>query len=131
MPTYPYECQSCGQPFELQMRMSEYDSKTIRPCPECASEDTARIFTVPYVNFSGDGWATKNNRIAGQMRRKNARLAAREREMKGDGTMPKLVPNVGGERTESWRDAAKLAKDRGKDSSGYERLARKEKASNA
>jgi hypothetical protein len=79
----------------------------------------------------GDGWASKNLRVASQMRRKNERLGAREREMKGDGTVPQLVPNVGGERTESWSDAAKLAKDRGHDASGYEHRAREEKAKSA
>ena len=102
------------------------------PCPECgAEEQTYRLFSPPMINFSGDGWSTKNGRIAGQMRKKNERLAAKEREQKGDGMIPQLAPNVGGERVDSWSDAAKLAKDKGKDTSGYERLARKEKASSA
>lgn len=126
MATYPYECESCGTKFDFEMSMNDYDSKGTYPCPECESEDTTRIFTVPYVNFSGDGWATKNNRIAGQMKDKNNRLATKEREQKGDGMIPSLAPNVGGERTDSWSDAAKLAKSKGKDTSGYERLARKE-----
>lgn len=129
MATYPYECQSCEVRFEFEMRMSEYESKGTYRCPECESEDTVRIFTVPYVNFAGDGWATKNNRIAGQMKAKNKRLESREREQKSDGMIPQLAPNVGGERTESWSDAAKLAKSKGKDSSGYEARARKESKS--
>jgi len=129
MATYPYECQACERPFEFQMRMAEYDVKATYPCPGCGSEDTIRVFTVPYVNFAGDGWATKNNRIAGQMRSKNRRLEAKEREQKGDGMIPTLAPNVGGQRTESWSDAAKLARSEGKDTSGYERLARKESKS--
>lgn len=129
MATYPYECQACEVNFEFEMRMSEYEPKGTYPCPECGSEETIRVFTVPYVNFSGDGWATKNNRIAGQMREKNKRLEGKEREQKGDGMIPQLAPNVGGERTDSWSDAAKLAKSKGKDTSGYERLARKESKS--
>jgi putative FmdB family regulatory protein len=129
MPTYPYECQSCEQPFEFEMRMSEYESKGTYACPECGSEDTTRVFTVPYVNFTGDGWASKNNRIAGQMREKNKRLAGKEREQKGDGMVPTLVPNVGGERVGSWSEAAKKAKSEGKDTSGYEQRARKESKS--
>jgi putative FmdB family regulatory protein len=126
MPTYPYECQSCERPFEFEMRMSEYEPKATYACPECGSEDTIRVFTVPYVNFSGDGWASKNNRIAGQMREKNRHLDAKKREQKGDGMVPTLQPNVGGERTETWSDAAKLARSKGKDTSGYEANARKE-----
>lgn len=131
MAIYPYECESCETSFEIEMSMSKYDSKTKFACPACDSEETRRIFTVPYVNFSGDGWATKNNRIAGQMRDKNKRLAVKEREQKGDGMVPTLAPNVGGERVGSWSEAAKLAKSKGKDTTGYERLARKDKASSA
>lgn len=126
MPTYPYECQKCEQPFEFEMRMSLYEPKATYPCPDCGSEETIRIFTVPYVNFSGDGWATKNNRIAGQMRDKNKRLAGKEREQKGDGMVPSLAPNVGGERVGSWSEAAKLAKSKGNDPTGYVQRARKE-----
>lgn len=128
MATYPYECEACETNFEFEMSMKEYDSKAIYPCPECGSENTRRIFTVPYVNFPGDSWATKNNRISGQMREKNKRLAQKEREQKGDGMIPSLAPNVGGERTATWSEAAKLAKSKGKDTSGYEANARKEKA---
>jgi putative FmdB family regulatory protein len=130
MPTYDYQCQSCEHHFELVMKMSEYDTKMKPPCPECgAEEQSIRVFSPPMINFSGDGWSTKNSRIAGQMRAKNKRLAAKEREQKGDGMIPQLAPNVGGERVDSWGEAAKLAKDKGKDTTGYERLARKEKAS--
>lgn len=130
MPTYDYECQGCEHHFEIVMKMSEYDSKVKPPCPECGREQQVlRIFTPPMVNFSGDGWATKNNRIAQQMRKKNKRLASREQEQKAAGLTPRLAPNVGGERVDSWGEAAKLAKSKGKDTSGYERLARKEKAS--
>jgi putative FmdB family regulatory protein len=126
MATYPYECESCEVAFEIEMRMSEYDSKMKFACPNCASEDTFRVFTVPYVNFSGDGWVSKNNRVAQQMKDKNNRLKAKEREQKKEGMAPSLVPNVGGERVDSWNEAAKLAKSKGKDPSGYEQRARQE-----
>jgi putative FmdB family regulatory protein len=131
MTTYPYECQTCEHQFEIQMRMSEYEPGMKFPCPECGSTDVTRILTPPMINFSGDGWGTKNGRIAGQMREKNKRLAAKEREMKGDGMIPSLAPNVGGERVDSWSDAAKLAKSKGKDTSGYEKYARKERTGNS
>lgn len=98
-------------------------------CPECDSGDTMKtILTPPAVNFSGDGWSTKNGRIANQMRAKNKKLAAKEREQKGDGMIPSLAPNVEGQQTDSWSDAKKLAKDKGKDTSGYDRYIRKEKS---
>ena len=131
MTTYPYECQSCGHQFEIEMRMSEYDPKVKPPCPECKSEEVLRLLTAPLINLVGDGWSGKDHRIAGQMREKNKRLAAKEREMKGDGMIPKLAPNVGGERVDSWSEATKLAKSKGKSTAGYEKYARQEKAGKA
>lgn len=125
MTTYPYECQCCDHQFVIEMKMSDYSTKIKPPCPDCESEDVLRIFTPPMINFAGDGWATKNNRIRGQMARKNKRLANKEREQKGDGMIPSLAPNVGGERVGSWAEASKLAKSKGKNTAGYDRLARK------
>ena len=127
MATYPYQCNKCEHYWEFEMRMKEYEPKATYVCPECGSEDTRRVITPIYINFSGDGWSGKNNRIAGQMRDKNKRLAAKEREKKGDGMIPQLAPNVGGERVDSWSEATKLAKSRGKNTSGYEKYAHKEK----
>lgn len=127
MATYPYECADCNHYFEFELNMKDYDSKGVYVCPECGSEHTKRVFTAPYVNFSGDDWASKNNRIQGQMREKNKRLSAKERELKGDGFIPQLAPNVGGERVSSWSEAAKLAKSKGKETAGYEKYAHKEK----
>lgn len=79
--------------------------------------------------LKGDGWTGKNIRVKNQMREKNKRLKSKERDYKGDGMVPTLAPNVGGERVDSWSDAAKLAKSKGKDTSGYDKLARKESKS--
>ena len=103
-------------------------AKVKPPCPECESEDVLRLLTAPMINLVGDGWTGKNNRIAGQMREKNKRLAVKEREMKGDGMIPKLAPNVGGVRVDSWSEATKLARSKGKSTAGYEKYARQEKA---
>jgi putative FmdB family regulatory protein len=128
MPTYSYNCESCEIEFEELVPLAFY--KEPQPCPQCESM-APRILgsQFPGTIFKGDSWATKNNRIKGQMREKNKRLAAKEREQKGDGMIPQLAPNVGGERVGSWNEAAKLAKSQGKDTSGYEAMARKAKKS--
>lgn len=125
MPLYSYHCEACDHAFDEMAKLAEY--KDPQPCPACG-ELSPRVIGDQFPGFilAGDGWASKNERIRGQMKAKNERLAAKEREMKGDGMVPTLQPNVGGERTKSWADAAKLAKDKGKDTSGYERLARQE-----
>lgn len=126
MPTYAYQCEACDIAFEKVLPISKYDEP--QECPDCGQGPAKKLVTAPNFILRGDGWAGKNNRIANQMRRKNQRLASKEREIKNDAPSVRLAPNVGGERTESWSDASKLAASKGKDTSGYDRLAAKEKA---
>lgn len=126
MPMYSYHCEDCNLDFDEMGRIATH--RDPHPCPSCGVESPRSFEDLsPGFILVGDGWPGKNNRIRGQMARKNQRLASKEREQKGDGMVPSLVPNVGGERTDSWNDAAKLARSQGRDSSGYEAYARKEK----
>lgn len=127
MPLYSYRCDSCELDFDDSAKIAEYQDP--RPCPECGA-DSPRTMGDRFPGFvlKGDDWPGKNLRVKQQMARKNERLAGREREMKGDGMVPSLAPNVDGERTDSWSEATKLAKSKGKDTSGYEKYARKERS---
>lgn len=125
MPTYAYHCDACDLDFEKILPISRYDEP--QNCPDCTAGPAKKMVTRPNFILRGDGWAGKNNRIANQMRKKNQRLDSKQNEMKRDAPSVTLVPNVGGERTESWADASKLAASQGKDTSGYDRMARKEK----
>ena len=123
MPTYVYECDVCEIAYEEMVPLARY--KEPQPCPKCGKLHEQVIQPVGF-NLVGDGWTGKNLRIAGQMRKKNERLDRKQNEFKMDGGVPTLAPNVGGERVGSWAEATKLAKDKGKDTSGYKRLAQKE-----
>lgn len=124
MPTYTYHCDACDTPFERVLRMSQ--SKDPQECPECgASPARKTILSVSFI-LKGDGWAGKNNRIAGQMRKKNQALDAKQEERKRDAGV-RLAPNVGGERVDSWSEASKLAASKGKDTTAYDQRARAEK----
>lgn len=124
MPTYAYRCPSCGSEFDKVLPLSRYDEP--QDCPDCGHHPVVKSLTTAGFILKGDGWAGKNNKIAGQMRKKNERLASKDGERKRDAGV-RLVPNVEGEQVSSWSDAAKLAKDKGvKDTSAYDRLASKE-----
>ena len=127
MPFYSYHCDSCGLDFDVRKPMAE--SSTPETCPECGG-DTRKLITGCGIVFKGDSWSTKNSRIQHQMREKNRRLEIKQQERIRDGGAPggKLVPNVGGERVDSWGEAKKLAASQGKDTSGYERMERKEQS---
>jgi len=129
MPTYTYHCEACDHPFERVLRMAQYQEP--QDCPVCG-EGPAKKTVSGGVGFilKGDGWASKNNRINGQMRKNRQRAGSRQNAMVKDAPSVTLVPNVGGERTESWADASKLAASKGKDTSGYDANARKEKTKN-
>jgi predicted nucleic acid-binding Zn ribbon protein len=124
---YYYQCSNCSHDYVCYIPMSEH--KTPQPCPECSTENI-KLFK-PCTNhvFKGDGWSTKNERIKKQMRKKNEKLDARQNEMKKDAPSVTLAPNVDGERVDSWSDAQKLAKSKGKSTESYEPLIAKEKAS--
>lgn len=122
MPIYGYACPSCAHEFDRRLPISQYNEP--QPCPECGTEAKKQI-SAPNFNLVGDDWPGKANRINSQMAEKNKRLSARQAA--NHGAPARLVPNVEGERTDSWSDAAKLAKDKGKDTSGYERMAATEK----
>lgn len=122
MPTYEYRCDECEYEFEVVLRMSDYDLP--QNCPSCKEGPAKkRVPTTVNVIFAGDGWVSKNNRVEGQMAEKNKRLAKRQDEKKREGSGMTLAPNVGGERVDSWSDAAKLAASKGKDTASYEKKA--------
>lgn len=121
MPIYTYRCEACEDEFDEFAKLEHYQDP--QPCPNCGTTSKRILGDPPGVVFKGEGWMTKGMRVAKQMRDKNARLDRKMAERKQDGDLPSLVPNVNGERTESWSDAAKLAADKGRDPSGYERLA--------
>jgi putative FmdB family regulatory protein len=128
MPFYDYRCESedCGHEFTKRLSMSQHKEPQV--CPECESP-AKKLITGCGVIFKGDDWASKNSRVSKQMAENRRRAGLKQEERVKDGALPggKLVPNVGGERVESWGEAAKLAKDKGKDTSGYEKMAAKEK----
>ena len=116
MPTYLYECQDCDLSFEAITGIATRNDP--QECPGCGQSNSQKLISAPNLNFPGDDWASKNGRVAGQMREKNKRLAKREHDFKRDGLVPSLTPNVGGEQVASWSEAAKLAKSKGKKTSG-------------
>ena len=53
MPTYEYECKSCGHTFEVFQSMSE---DPLKSCPECGKAVRRLIFGGTGVIFKGSGF---------------------------------------------------------------------------
>lgn len=126
MPTYEHECNQCGNVFDLTLKISELQ-KT-QQCPECASEDTKRNITSANFILVGDDWPGKSIRVNGQMHVRRDKVGIKEEEQKKDAPLATLIPNVDGEETDTWAEAQSLAKDKGKDTSTYEPVVRKEQS---
>lgn len=120
MPFYEYRCSEadCGHEFEMMLSMSRCDEP--QSCPQCGHGPAKKLISQSSVIFKGDDWASKNDRVARQMREKNARLDKRQTERKKEAPVSTLAPNVDGERVSSWADAQKLAASKGKDASSYD-----------
>ena len=59
MPTYEYECRSCGYTFEKSQNMSE---DPIKDCPECGKDVRRIIFGGSGVIFKGSGFYVNDSR---------------------------------------------------------------------
>ena len=55
MPVYEYECQKCGQKFELRRSMTDNDDEI--ECPKCGEKHPKRVFSVFGTAFSGSSCA--------------------------------------------------------------------------
>jgi putative FmdB family regulatory protein len=119
---YDYRCAKCDFVDEYIHGMSETPEIV---CPNCI-EKMEKIFTVTNFFIKGGTEAThwKEKRI--RMKKRDT-LGVKQVERYGTG--PKLQPNVGGVETDTWSDAAKLAKEAGMSSESYTPLIEKEKDS--
>ncbi len=59
MPTYEYECRTCGYSFEKVQSMSE---DAVKNCPECGNEVRRLIFGGSGIIFKGSGFYVNDSR---------------------------------------------------------------------
>jgi putative FmdB family regulatory protein len=53
MPLYEYECDACGQRFEVIQKFSD---ARIETCQECGKGPVRRLLSSPAIQFKGSGW---------------------------------------------------------------------------
>ena len=53
MPLYEYECDACGQRFEVIRKFSESNLDT---CTLCGKGPVRRLMSSPAIQFKGSGW---------------------------------------------------------------------------
>jgi putative FmdB family regulatory protein len=53
MPLYEYECDACGQRFEVIKKFSDPLAET---CAKCGKGPVHRLLSSPAIQFKGTGW---------------------------------------------------------------------------
>lgn len=53
MPLYEYECEACGQRFEL---IRKYSDPEVDTCARCGKGPVRRLLSSPAIQFKGTGW---------------------------------------------------------------------------
>jgi len=61
MPTYEYQCKTCGHHFD---RVQRFSDAPITECPECG-EAVRRVIHPAGVIFKGSGWYITDSRKSG------------------------------------------------------------------
>lgn len=124
MPTYTYKCVACQTDFERVVPFSE--ARVAQTCV-CGQQADRTLADMSFM-LKGDDWTGKNIKIRGQMDRKNHVLNRKQAEQKRHMQSMQLAPNVDGEQVDSWSDARKLARERGKIAETYDALVQREQA---
>ena len=61
MPTYEYQCKTCGHHFE---RVQRFSDAPVSDCPECGGQ-VRRVIHPAGVIFKGSGWYITDSRKGG------------------------------------------------------------------
>lgn len=125
MPMYRHECQECTNEFDVMCSIDQREDS--HECEFCGAVNSKKVFTGCNFILPGDDWASKNNRIQKQMAERRAKLKKKSAEQAREQPGMTLAPNVDGERTESWSDAQKLARDKGKNVDSYTQMVKRER----
>ena len=119
MATFDFQCPSCGHVQEEWVNRLSLADEIHPPCQSCGTPTSKTFIASNFVGqfvLKGE-WDGKLAKETAYREKRSAQMAKRQKD---NVPVPKLVPNVDGERTESWADAKKLAKDKGYDTHNYD-----------
>lgn len=125
MPRYTYGCTKCGLEKSVRHKMSETPQLSCESCKHTLTKKVV-LSAGGYTKSMTPAKAFKEEKYR---RKKNADLEVRQLERYGSGGT--LVPNLGGEEFESWKEAKKFAESNGsKDTSSMDKYIREESETN-
>lgn len=116
---YDYRCPDCD--FEEEKNHSIKESPLFL-CPECKVPMERKIGAGAHTILLRGSFPSKDLKEKNYRKKRSQEM---DRKMRLSHESPSVVPNVDGERVDSWGDAKKLAADKGYDPSTYDRAAEK------
>jgi len=120
MPIYEFKCTTCKEKMDEIHPMDAIPDSVSCLCGKSA----VRIISPVMFSLKGEGWSGKDFKENSYRKKRYKEMGVRQTKTHSENT-PQLIPNVDGERCDSWEDAAMLAKSKGKDTSGFKSKARK------
>ena len=131
MPTYDYLCSTCNKHTQLIRKITDISPAM---CPTCAAQMQVVILSAPSVNLKNfNGWPDKASKFNREMLKRNEEAGkAQATSHKAAAMMPNLVDPTTNEtiQLDSWKDAKKLAGEKGLDVNSYDQQIAKEEARN-
>jgi putative FmdB family regulatory protein len=83
MPTYAYQCQSCGVQFD---KVQKFTDKPLTRCPECRKGRVHRVVQPAAIVFKGSGWYATDSRTSSTKRSSSSKAEKPESGEKSDST---------------------------------------------
>ncbi|HMQ65373.1 MAG TPA: zinc ribbon domain-containing protein [Arachnia sp.] len=90
MPTYQYQCKSCGGDLEVVQKFSD---ASLTVCPECSGE-LRKVFNAVGVVFKGSGFYKTDSRSSGSTKKKEPATAAAAPKSEAKASAPAKVEKV-------------------------------------
>jgi putative FmdB family regulatory protein len=73
MPTYPYQCQNCGNEFDQYQKFTD---APLTKCPKCKKNKLQRVVVPSAIVFKGSGWYKTDSRSKAPAAAKNGSKTA-------------------------------------------------------
>ena len=80
MPLYEYECDACGERYELIRKFSDPPLET---CPKCGKGPVRKLVSSPAFQFKGSGWYITDCARKGESEKSSAGKATRSDDKAG------------------------------------------------
>ena len=81
MPLYEYQCEACGQRFEVIQKFSDPPAET---CRVCGKGPVQRLISSPAIQFKGTGWYITDYSQKGKSSGSDSAPAASKGESKSE-----------------------------------------------